>query len=247
MEGQLHVVLPVNDGHVSEIRPAEGCQILRGTKFDWNPIIEAVKTLWPEYMGVAKIVDAVLHYLTEDDGPSTYKETGTKLHEYIELFYKHQLRMGGITERIDEFVTSMLRELQGEPRVVEIDFLVRDREDLRQFYSLLWKALQQFYKFASNNRLTVDSVEQPLEPKGIYDALFKISENEYMLVDWTMSARVNPESKSLRRKTLQLNMYKALLEEEGKKIRRMYCVVFHSAMNNYAVFEIEDIGFTIPE
>lgn len=56
---------------------------------------------------------------------------------------------------------------------------------------------------------------------------------------------MRPRTLILQRKTVQLNMYKDMLEEGGRKIDKMFTVCFHESESEAKKMDIDSIRFPI--
>lgn len=150
----------------------------------------------------------------------------------------------------------MLYHLNVQPfRPIDFDIICKadSYSDLSRIHIDLYKELVQFYNFANNNKLTLYGTEftvhDPIHKvNGRCNALFRMSEGDdrnLMIYDWTRSPLMDEGSLSVLRKTLQLNIYKHILEKfYHKKIIKMHTIVFHKDIKEYKDLEIEDIGFS---
>lgn len=183
------------------------------------------------------------------------QDTGTMLHQYIERFYfKFHNREDFIIPSGERYVRDMLAALKSEPLApIAWDKLagIFMGLDSSAIHSVLHEELIQFYTFVKENYMVREKIEQSITDEnhnvsGRYNASFKVndSDTDLMLYDWTLSKLMVPGSLEVQRKTLQLNIYKYILEKYyGKNIVKMHSVVFHRDNANYSVIEIDDIGF----
>lgn len=182
-------------------------------------------------------------------------DIGTDLHEDIFQFYnryRHDVDDADI-ERTKQFVKDMLRNLRERDPDDVIDSLIRSR--LAEVKENLRQEITQFYEFVDENYMLVDELQKHIfdETHGIrgqYNALFfadgKDSRN-VKLYDWTWSSKMQPDSTSLRRKTMQLNIYKHILEKKyHKNVVEMHSVVFHKEQESYVDHKIRDLHFECP-
>lgn len=169
---------------------------------------------------------------------------GSILHEHIADFYCAN-RNEDIFDikATNQLVEDMLCALQ-EPHAEEVKYDPRLNQELTQFY-----------RFVTNNFLVLDDVDMFVMDKthnvrGICNAIFRADSEDtrnVMLYDWTWSPLMQPDSPSLQRKTLQLNIYKNILEKfHDKKVVEMHSVVFHKSQQNYVDHRIEDLHFECP-
>lgn len=116
--------------------------------------------------------------------------------------------------------------------------------------------LRYFYKFVRDKHLVPYAVEYDIEDSefrrvGRVNALFRIKRYKYaddklMLYDWMRSRYMIPGSLTWMKKTIQMNIYKYILEKfYYKKIVKMVVVVLHrdNDKSTYEQIKIDDIGF----
>lgn len=210
---------------------------------------------------VTKIVKCVSKRLwSRDPGVVIENQTGAKeagilLHTYIHEFY---IRFAN-REGVEEFVSLMLEKLKHDIlQRIEEDIVVtlqpkHSSPRLDNVHMDLTKELIQFFTFVKKSGSVIFRTESSLvdpihDVRGRYDALFRMKKYNYdddnlVLVDWLRSANVN-DTKILE-KTLQLNIYKFILEKyERKNIIKMFVIVFHRNNENYKKMEIQDTGFS---
>lgn len=183
------------------------------------------------------------------------QDAGILLHDYIQRFYTEFYNLVGFMIPLsDDHVNRMLTALTIEPMTsIKWDKCV-DREDPRfdRIHTQFRQELIQFYTFVRENFMVREKVEESIvdrnhNVRGRCNALFRVNNSDnrnLMLFDWTRSAIMIRGSLSFRQKTLQMNIYKYILEKyQGKNIVKMCSVVFHADKKNYELFEIDDIGF----
>lgn len=184
---------------------------------------------------------------------SELQDAGRIFHDYIAKFYgKFNYRKKATIDDGDAYVCKMLRAFSCNPKQpIMWDRLV-DHSDPTSaaIHTHLSKELIQFYNFVNENKLiSVDieaSISDPIHRvNGRINALFQVNNSDKLvLYDWTRSALMLRGSPSLQRKTLQLNIYKYILEKfHDKIIGKMCSVIFHKDKENYEIIEIEDINF----
>ena len=193
--------------------------------FDASSIIDGMmkKKSWPQSKYFGKTKEEIIH---EWDASATLaQEQGTKLHADIESYYKGNPIPNSSLEYkyFQDFVNTF-------PLVP---------------YKMEWRIYNEDYKVVG----TLDMVA--LNSDGTLD-----------LYDWKRSKRIeknNPYNKFSSKLvhipdtnywhyTLQLNMYKFILESKyGKKIRNMYIVCFHPSNLSFERYSISSIESTILE
>lgn len=184
------------------------------------------------------------------------QEAGVILHDYIARFYsKFNNREVFMIQPGAQHVRDMLANLTHQPTSpIRRDQCVNWEHGFPSYRTIhvdLWQELHQFYTFVNENQMVCEKEEGWVmddnhKVRGKYNALFRSrdSDKDLILYDWTRSALMTPGSTSLRKKTLQLNIYKYILEKyHGKNIVQMRSVTFHSQKPAYIINEIEDIGF----
>lgn len=225
---------------------------------DWQPIIDRALCFYNSTT-VSDILDKCFQQEFSDSGldipaRSHLKDAGTILHEYIERFYKKfNNRAMDTAAATHDYVRRMLTALESKPEQrIKWDRLVDGSDpESEKIHVNLWRELIQFYKFVNENHMVLADFEQQIfDPRhlirGRVNAVFRLngSNDELILYDWTRSTIMGPGSLSLRRKTLQLNIYKYILERfYDKSIATMRSVIFHEDKDNYEIIEIEDIDF----
>lgn len=116
----------------------------------------------------------------------------------------------------------------------------------------LQEELIQFYTFVDENPMAVRDVEMGVKDvdhdvRGRCNVLFYADgeeSNNVKLYDWTWSRLMKRNSASMRRKTLQLNIYKYMLEKSGFIVIEMHTVIFHHTnKSGYVDIPIADLHF----
>lgn len=233
---------------------------------DWKSIIDVAKKVYRNST-VTSIVNCCYDNAFAENSDSTrcsggspekrsqLRSVGTVIHKYIADFYKTFSRANAeMADECDEFVGSMLGELKKQPTEPIACDVIANRPNSEPKYKTihldLSHELVQLYKFANDNKLIPYGVEENiLDPNhliyGRYNALFRMSDSdELMLYDWTRSPIMYPGSLSVQRKTLQLNIYKYILEKYSHvKIGKMFSLILHYQNEKYEIIEIEDIDF----
>lgn len=233
---------------------------------DWKSVIDLAKSVYKSSTITSILEFCYRNAFTENPDSSRCSESspekrsqlrgeGTIIHKYIAEFYKTFSRANvKMADDTDEFIGRMLVELKKQPTELISSDIIANRPNsdpkFRTIHLDLLQELLQFYKFANDLKLIVHEVEGDIVDKnhlvyGRYNALFRMNDSdELMLYDWTRSPIMYPGSLSLQRKTLQLNMYKYILEKSaGVKIAKMYSLILHYQSENYEIIEIEDIDF----
>jgi ATP-dependent exoDNAse (exonuclease V) beta subunit len=113
----------------------------------------------------------------------------------------------------------------------------------------------QFLRFAQDRQLTMVGIEHRVFDKewrlaGTIDGVAKHGE-ELDLYDWKRCKEMNQSygyaiqeglthvpSSNFWKYSLQLNLYRALMEKQGNRIHRMYVVCFHPDHVEYQVYEV---------
>lgn len=226
-----------------------------GKPTDWQPIIDRALRFYNSTT-VSVILDKCFQQEFSDSGldiPARLhlKDAGTILHEYIERFYRKFNNRAPNTIDAAQYVRRMLVALESKPeqRIKWDRFVDESDPESEKIHVKLTQELIQFYKFVNENQMVLaDFQQQIFDPnhliRGKVNAVFRLndSDDELILYDWTRSSIMGPGSLSLRRKTLQLNIYKYVLERfYDKSIGEMRSVIFHE--DNYEIMEIEDIDF----
>lgn len=228
---------------------------------DWKSIIDVVKSAYKD-ASISEILDhCVQNMFSENPDSSRYQSSsnidrsisqkvGTLFHKYIAKFYQTFDDPKNVNT-VDEFVLNMLAELKNEPSgPIAYDRISQLDRDFSSIHKDFYPELVQFYNFVNKNKMTLYRIEYSISDKscnvrGRCNALFRSEEADdqnLMLFDWTLSAFMHPGSVSLLRKTLQLNLYKYMLEKcEGKKIIKMRSVIFHKDIDKYHIIDIDDI------
>lgn len=196
---------------------------------------------------------------------------GSLLHDYIARFYNPNDK----SQIIDEIsfqknpnvssanIELMLKRLKSmdQSTIIEDKVFGSIRNALKtHLYSDLGTELLFFYKFVSENQLVPYAIEFDIEDSELHrvgrvNALFRMKMYEYgddklMLYDWMRTPYMVPGSLTWMKKTIQLNIYKYILEKYyGKTIVKMVMVVFHRDNDNstYEEIEIEDVGYDIDD
>lgn len=190
---------------------------------------------------VCDILDKCFQQAISDSGldipiRSELKEAGTILHEYIERFYKKfNNRVTATIPAAEEHVRRMLAALNSKPlqRIKWDRFVDSSDPGAERIHVDLSPELIQFYNFVNENQMVVANFEQQImDPKHLIrakvNAVFRLndSDNDLVLYDWTRSTMMGPNSLSLQRKTLQMNIYKYILEKyHDKNIAKMCLVI----------------------
>lgn len=219
---------------------------------DWRVLSARVAGLYRDRT-VTSILDSCFGE-SDNSGCGTsskLKAAGILLHEYIELFFKRF--PNSFESDRDEFVDNMLRQLQtGPSQLIAFDKLIHEKPKLNTIHIKMHRELVQFYNFLNNRKVNVFGVEYCMRDPvrnvhGRCNGLFRSPEHGFddehlILFDWTWSALMVPGSPYLQRKTLQLNIYKYILEKYNKmKIVKMCCVLFHNRLDDYEMFDVENI------
>lgn len=234
------------------------------TALEWTILFAIVKSMWKNTT-ISKILDQCFEkeFLENPNSSqilcfwngnrSELKEAGTLMHEYIKTFFD----TFDEPNQCNKFVREMLSELgdhQFEP--IAYDKISQTDRKFGNIHMDLYPELVQFYNFVNDgkNKMIVYKTEYSFnDPNykvyGRCNGLFRLEEFGYddrnlMLMDWTRSPLMLPGTLSLQRKTLQLNLYKYILETfEGKNIVKMCSVIFHKDIDDYEIIDIEDIHF----
>lgn len=116
-----------------------------------------------------------------------------------------------------------------------------------------------FEDFVSMNKLTTFQVEwclfhEPVKLIGTIDYVSKREDGTLDLYDWKRSSELTkgfgmcllPELSHLPdtkywKYTLQLNLYRFLVEENGYKVNKMYIVCFHPSNSGFQKLEVPEI------
>lgn len=190
---------------------------------------------------------------------------GNVLHTYINKFFDTYYNDPGKIIIADNFVRNMLANLKEKPiEPIAYDDIYRLDSDLETIHMDLHVELSQFYKFVNElehrmlahlhpetGHAEYSLIDRRHNVTGRCNALFRMEEYSYdkehlMLYDWTRSLLMFPGKLSLQRKTLQMNIYKHILEKyEGKKIMGMKMVILHKDIKDYEIITIKDINFNI--
>lgn len=230
---------------------------------DWKLTIDLAKKVYKN-----STVTSVLQYCYENafqENPDTSRCSeaspekrsqlrfdGTVIHKYIAVFYRKFSRTTAeMANETDEFIGRMLAELKKQPtESIPCDVIANSDPKFRTIHVDMFEELVQFYKFANDNKLIAYGVEETILDSnhlvyGRYNGLFRMNDSDdLMLYDWTRSPIMYPGSLSLQRKTLQLNIYKYILEKYSHvKIAKMYSLILHYQSEQYEIIEIEDIDF----
>lgn len=192
-------------------------------------------------------------------------EYGSLLHEYIARYYNPDDHNQIITDTClkenphisSKHIKSMLRRIQASNTAAMIDDrvygLLRSENKVRLYRDLKIELLY-FYQFANERKLVpyaieFDITDSELRRVGRVNALFRMKRYKYaddklMLYDWMRSRYMIPGSLTWMKKTIQLNIYKYILEKfYGKTIVKMVTVVLHCDNDAYEEIQIDDIGF----
>lgn len=197
-------------------------------------------------------------------------EYGLLLHEYIVRFYDRGVQRPGSTIAVDTHlkqnpnisaknIKSMLKQLKSTKTSAIIDdkvYALLRNGNKTHLYRDLNIELRYFYKFVRDKHLVPYAVEYDIEDSefrrvGRVNALFRIKRYKYaddklMLYDWMRSRYMIPGSLTWMKKTIQMNIYKYILEKfYYKKIVKMVVVVLHrdNDKSTYEQIKIDDIGF----
>jgi len=90
---------------------------------------------------------------------------------------------------------------------------------------------------------------------GSVDAVFKTNNNKYIILDWKCSKKINkiafkndhcsllPDipNTNFWHYSLQLNLYKYILDKYYLYISAMYLIVFHESNSNYLVYKVPNL------
>ena len=185
-------------------------------KFDADEVLRKMKTKTEKYEGMT---DEEIKQSWASKGVEASTQ-GTNLHKHIELYYKN------------------------EPTVNEsIEYA-------------------QFLEFAQDTSLVPYQVEwmvcdQDTRIAGTIDFVGQNSDGTLDLYDWKRSSKVNenvpwyshclePElchipDTTYWKYTIQLNLYRYLVEKMGKRVRRMYLVCFHPDILGYQKYQVADV------
>lgn len=236
------------------------------TVVDWQPMMKKALMAYND-TNITNLLDHcyqgefVEQMLTKPSPPGTPSKEksmflGTILHDYIARFYKkfNNREKSSIVAGADH-VRDILAALKSNPLTTILwdQCVNRFHPDsrYRDIHFDFRPELIQFYKFVCENSLVNENTEVDIQDRnhnvrGRYNATFRVngSEKDLLLYDWTRSLQMTPGSISIQRKTLQLNIYKYILEKYyDKNIVKMYSVIFHRDMTDFDVIEIENIGF----
>lgn len=194
-----------------------------------------------------------------DGDISEMQAKGILLHNYIHKFYQIYYNDPENIAISNEFARAMLVELKKNPNEpIAYDNVIQPNDDeaLKRIHMDLNPELVQFYNFVCDEKWIMYksefNIEDPIcRVTGRCNALFRMPEYNYddehlALFDWSRSVHMLPGNWTLKKKTLQMNFYKYILEKYyEKKILGSESVIFHKAMEMYEMIEIEDIDLHI--
>jgi hypothetical protein len=185
-------------------------------KFDADEVLRKMKTKSEKYDGM---IDEEIKQLWTSKGVEASSQ-GTNLHKHIEMYYKKEPVINHSIE------------------------------------------YAQFLEFAQDTSLVPYEVEWMIcDPEtriaGTIDFVGQNSDGTIDLYDWKRSSKVNenvpfyghclePElchipDTTYWKYTIQLNLYRYLVEKLGKRVRRMYLVCFHPDILSYQRYQVAEV------
>jgi len=190
--------------------------------FDADKILERMRIQGSKYDGMTKEEIKEMWNVSAKEA----QQQGTRVHSVIERYYKKQY-------------------------ISEEEWLLPE--------------IQQFKQFTVTHSLIPYGVEWCIyvEDIGLAGTIDFVSENEdgtLDLYDWKRTKHMemyNPYHKyspivshipdtNFWHYTLQLNLYKYMIERKNKKVKHMYLVTFYPTQDMFKRYEVEDIQQDIP-